>query len=314
MWASFFLYLHEMRFAVTILGSGAAIPANGRNPSAQLVEIRNHYLLLDCGEGTQMALRKYGIPIQRISHIFISHLHGDHFYGLIGLISSYHLLNRLAPLHIYGSAGLKEIIDIQLQHSQTELAYPLHFHEINPDLEAVILDNEHFQVKTIPLNHRIPTCGFFVKEKPLRRNIRKEFARTVEVPVDAFDRIRAGEDFTDENGKVYPNGEITLPPPGVKSYAYVSDTAYHTPVLRQLQGADLVYHEATFADDKQKDALQKLHATAREAAMIALAAGAGRLLIGHFSARYKDPEILLQEAREVFPATYTAEEGMTFEL
>jgi ribonuclease Z len=271
-------------------------------------------LLLDCGEGTQVALRRCGIAIQRISHIFISHLHGDHFYGLIGLISSYHLLNRPGPLHLYGVAGLKEIIDLQLMHSQTELVYPLIFHEIDPDKAEIIAGNEHFYVKTIPLNHRIPTCGFMIGEKPLKRNIRKDFARSVTVPVDAYDRIRAGEDFVDENGKVYPNREITSDPPRTKSYAYISDTAYHEPIVKHIQGVDLLYHEATFADDKQKDAKQKLHATAREAARIAQQAEAGRLIIGHFSARYKDPEILITEAREVFPETIAAEEGLTIEL
>jgi ribonuclease Z len=299
---------------VTILGSGAAIPANGRNPSSQLVEVRNHYLLFDCGEGTQMSLRKFGIPIQRISHIFISHLHGDHFYGLIGLISSYHLLSRPSPLHVYGTRGLKEIIELQLAHSQTELVYPLVFHEIDPEKSAVIAGDEHFYVKTIPLNHRIPTCGFLVAEKSLKRNIRKDFAQSVDVPVDAYDRIRAGEDFVDGKGKVYPNREITSDPPKTKSYAYISDTAFHEPVVKQIQGVDLLYHEATFADDKQKDAKQKLHATAREAASIAQQADAGRLVIGHFSARYKDPEVLINEAREVFPDTLAAEEGMTLEL
>lgn len=303
-----------MRFAVTILGSGAALPANGRNPSAQLVEVRNHYLMLDCGEGTQMALKKAGMPANRISHIFITHLHGDHYYGLIGLISSYHLLGRRDPLHVYGVPALKEIIDLQLQHSQTELVYPLEFHAIDPGRSRIIVSNEHFYVRTIPLNHRIPTCGFLISEKPLKRNIRKEFARSVSVPNEAYDRIRAGEDFVDENGKVYPNSEITKAPPKTKSYAYITDTAYHAPVAKRVSGVDLLYHEATFASDKQKDATEKLHSTAEEAAMIARKAGAGRLLIGHFSARYKDHEILLSEARALFPDTEAAEEGMTVEL
>jgi ribonuclease Z len=309
-----FYYLHTVRFAVTILGSGAAIPANGRNPSSQLVEIRNHLLLLDCGEGTQMALRKFVPGIQRISHIFISHLHGDHFYGLVGLISSFHLLGRINPLHIYGVPELKEIIDLQLKHSRTELVYPLEFHEIDPDKAEIIVENEHFFVKTIPLNHRIPTCGFIVSEKPLKRNIRKDFVNTADVPVNSFEKIRAGADFVDADGKVYPNSSITTDPPRTKSYAYCSDTTYHEPIVNIIRGVNLLYHEATFANDKQKDAKEKLHATAREAARIALQAGVGRLVIGHFSARYRDPEILLDEAREIFPDTIAAEDGLTIEL
>ena len=201
-----------MRFSVKILGSGAALPSNGRNPSAQLVTIRNHHLLLDCGEGTQMALKRLSTGPQRISHVFISHLHGDHYYGLIGLISSYHLLARQWPLHVYGLPGLKEIIDLQLMHSATELGYPLEFHETDPSRSKIILENEHFSVRTIPLDHRVPTCGFLVREKPLKRNIRKDFVNSVDVPLDAFEKIRNGEDFMSADGTRYPNEEITLDP------------------------------------------------------------------------------------------------------
>jgi len=303
-----------MRFVVKILGSGAAIPANNRNPSAQLVKVRDHFLLLDCGEGTQMSLKKLSTGTQRISHIFISHLHGDHFFGLIGLVSSYHLLGRKLPLYVYGVPGLKEIIELQLRHSGTELAYPLEIKEINPEKAAIILENEDFYVKTIPLDHRVPACGFLIKEKPLRRNIRKDFVLAVKVPLDAFEKIRDGEDFIDENGKVYPNQEITLDPAEPRSYAYCSDTAYYEPVVRHIRGVKVLYHEATFADDKQKDALEKGHATAREAATIAMKAGVEKLIIGHFSARYKDPGVLITEAREVFPNTIAAEDGMIVEI
>ena len=225
-----------MRFAVKILGSGAAMPSNNRNPSAQLVQVRNQNLLLDCGEGTQMILKKLSTGNQRISHVFISHLHGDHYYGLIGLISSYHLLGRKWPLYVYGLPGLKEIIDLQLRHSATELVYPLEFHEIDPSRSQVVLDNESISVTTIPLSHRVPTCGFLVREKPMRRNIKKEFVGAVEVPVEAFEKIRDGEDYIATDGTVYLNSEITSDPPSPRSYAYCSDTAYHEPVIEIIKG------------------------------------------------------------------------------
>ena len=311
---SFFCNFQRMRFSVKILGSGAALPSNGRNPSAQLVTVRNNHLLLDCGEGTQMALKRISTGPQRISHIFISHLHGDHYYGLIGLISSYHLLARKWPLHVFGPPGLKEIIELQLMHSATELVYPLEFYETDPARSRVIVDNEHFTVRTIPLDHRIPTCGFLIREKPLRRNIRKDFALSVDVPLDAFEKIREGEDFHAADGTVYPNEEITMAPPAPRSYAYCTDTAYHEPVIRIVKGVDVLYHEATFADDKAQDARDKGHATAREAATIAKKADAGKLIIGHFSARYKDSGVLLEQAREVFPNCDAAEDGMIIEL
>jgi ribonuclease Z len=309
-----FLYIHCVRFTVKILGSGAAIPSNSRFPSAQLVNLRNQSLLLDCGEGTQMQLKKLATGAQRINHIFISHLHGDHYYGLIGIISSYHLLARQWPLYVHGVPGLKEIIDLQLKHSQTELVYPLEIHETDPAKSRLIVDNKHFSVRTIPLDHRVPTCGFLVKEKPLKRNVRKDFLKEVKVPVEAFVSIQEGKDFTDAEGKTYPNKDITLDPPAPRSYAYCTDTAYNESIIKIIKGVDVLYHEATFGDEKVKVAREKKHATAREAATIAKKAGVGRLIIGHFSARYSNPEKLLEQAREVFPDTIAAEEGMVIEL
>lgn len=303
-----------MRFLVKILGSGGAIPAHNRFPSAQMVMVRNHFLLLDCGEGTQMQIKKLSTGPQRISHIFISHLHGDHYNGLIGLISSYHLLARKLPLYVYGPPGLKSIIDLQLKLSETVLVYPLVIQEINPAKTKVIVDTDYFTVKTIPMDHRIPTCGFLIREKPLKRNISKEFVSKVKIPYDSYDKIRDGEDYIDEQGKVYPNHEITTDPPPVRSYAYCTDTAYFEPVVNIIRGVSALYHEATFADDKLKDAKEKGHATARQAANIARNAGVGRLIIGHFSSRYKEPDILLHQARQIFPDTISAEDGMIIEL
>lgn len=303
-----------MTFSVTILGSGAAIPTSNRNPTAHLVEVRNQLLLLDCGEGTQMQLRKSGVKIQRIGHIFISHLHGDHYFGLIGLLNTLHLLGRNKDLHLYGILPLKQLIDLQLELSRTTLAYNLIFHPFEADKPVLILDDEQFTVSTIPLNHRVPTCGFLITEKPEKRKIRKDFVKHVIVPLEYFDGIKEGKNFTDEQGNVYQNHQITDDPPAVKSYAYCTDTAYYEPIIPIIKNCDLLYHEATFMEDKAEDARAKFHSTAREAATIALKAGVKKLVIGHYSARYKEVESLLGEARAIFPETLLGEDGMTVQV
>jgi ribonuclease Z len=303
-----------MNFTVTILGSGAAIPTSDRNPTAHLVEVRNQLLLLDCGEGTQVQLRKSGIRIQKISHIFISHLHGDHYFGLIGLLNTLHLLGRTKDLHLHGIQPLKQLIDLQLELSGTILAYNLIFHPFETEKPVLILDDEQFTVSTIPLNHRVPTCGFLITEKPEKRKIRKEFVKKVKVPLQYFDRIKEGENYTDDQGIVYQNHQITDNPPDVKSYAYCTDTAYYEPIIPIIRDCDLLYHEATFMEDKAEDAHAKFHSTAREAATIALKANVKKLVIGHYSARYKEVASLLGEARQVFPETILGEDGLKIEV
>lgn len=303
-----------MTFAVTILGSGAAVPTGDRNPAAHIVTVRNRLILLDCGEGTQLQLRKAGVRMQKISHIFISHLHGDHYFGLIGLINTMHLLGRKQELHLYGIPDLKVIIDLQLNLSQTTLLYPLIFHPIDPSKSLVVLDDEQLTVTTIPLNHRVPTCGFLIREKPLPRKIWKEFVSAVKIPVTSYEKIKNGEDFIDENGTVYQNNSITQNPPEARSYAYCTDTAYHEEIIPIIKNCDLLYHEATFTEERAEDARAKYHSTAREAATIALKSNAKKLVIGHFSARYNDPAELLNEARQVFPETIAAGDGLHIEL
>jgi ribonuclease Z len=303
-----------MNFTVTILGSGAAIPTSERNPTAHLVEVRNRLLLLDCGEGTQMQLRKSAYKFQKISHIFISHLHGDHYFGLIGLLNTMHLLGRTQPMHLYGIHPLVQIINLQLELSGTILAYPLIFHPFETDDPSIILDDNEMTVSTIPLNHRVPTCGFLISEKPEKRRILKEFLTRVKVPFQFFDRIKDGEDFTDDEGIVHTNSQITDDPPHARSYAYCTDTAYHEPVIPIIKNCDLLYHEATFMEDKVKDAHAKFHSTAREAATIALKANVKQLVIGHYSARYKEVESLLTEAKQVFPNTILGQDGMRIEV
>ncbi len=303
-----------MAFAVTILGSGAAIPTTDRNPTSHVVEVRNRILLLDCGEGTQVQLRKSGIRMQKISHIFISHLHGDHYFGLIGLVNTMHLLGRIQELHVHAIPRLKELIDLQLELSQTTLSYPLIFHPFDTDKSTIILDDGKITVTTVPLNHRVPTCGFLIREKLGPRSIRKDFVKKVKVPLDYFDRIKNGEDYTDEKGYVYLNHLITENPPAPKSYAYCTDTAYSEEIIPIIRDCDLLYHEATFMEDKVADAHAKFHSTAREAATIAKKANVKKLVIGHFSARYQEVESLLAEAREVFPQTMLGQDGMKIEI
>jgi ribonuclease Z len=303
-----------MTFSVTVLGLGAAIPLTHRNPSAQLVNIHNHLILLDCAEGTQVQMRRSRIPIQKLSHIFISHLHGDHYYGLMGLITSLHLLGREHDLHIYADGKLEKIIALHLEASQTKLRYRLHFHTIDTGKHSLILDEASFTVSTIPMKHNFPDCGFLIREKQGRRNIRKDFLEGKELRHEEYVSIKDGKDYVAPDGKVYANDEITYPPPAPRSYAYCTDTAYNESMIPLIEGADLLYHEATFMEDRKADAEAKFHSTAAEAAMIAKKAGAGRLMLGHFSARYRELDPILNEARAIFPETILVEEGGRVEV
>jgi ribonuclease Z len=303
-----------MEFKITILGSNSAIPTLKRNPTAQIINHNQKIFLIDCGEGTQMQLRRYHLKLQRISQIFISHLHGDHYFGLIGLISTMHLLGRNDELHVYGPEQLEDILKIQLEASQTELNYPFHFHSIDPAVNEVIFENEKLTVSTIPMNHRVPTCGFLFREKPGNRKLIKEQINELKIPVEHLMKIKKGEDFVDENGFVHKNDSLTSEPYPVRSYAYCSDTKYHEPVIPIVSNVDLLYHEATFLHDRADAAAEKYHSTAVEAATIAKKARVKKLMIGHFSNRYENAEELLEEARSVFENTFLATEGKAFEL
>lgn len=262
-----------MTFSLTVLGSSAAIPANNRNLSAHLLNADERFYLIDCGEGTQFQLRKYHISLQRIRHIFISHLHGDHFFGLIGLLNSMHLLGRRDPLHLHAPAELQDILRIQLEASQTTLRFPLEFQPLNFGRYDLLLEEDRLSVHSFPLRHSIPACGFIFREKNPPRKVS-----------------------------------------GPRSYAYCSDTGYSEDIVPFINGAGLLYHEATFMQDLAAAAWDKLHSTAMEAATIAAKANVKKLLIGHFSARYDDLGPLLAEARSVFPETYPAEEGVTLKI
>jgi ribonuclease Z len=303
-----------MTFEVTILGSSSATPIYQRHPTAQVLNIHERFFLIDCGEGTLIQMNRFRIKFHRINHVFISHLHGDHYLGLMGLLSTMHLQGRAIPLHLYAPPELKEIIDIQLRYSQTELRYELKFHAIHASLSKVIFEDEDLEVSTIVLNHRIACTGFLFKEKQKLRKLIKDKILQFNIPVTVFPELKNGADFVMENGQVIPNEAITSDPRSPRSYAFCSDTLYHEKIIQQVSGIDLLYHEATFMNDKADRAIQTFHTTAAQAAAIAKNANVKRLIIGHFSARYKNLYPLLEEAKEVFENTTLALEGDRFTI
>lgn len=304
-----------MSFSVTILGSNSAVPTHGRHPSAQVVHIKDKPYLIDCGEGTQMRFSVCGIKWNRINQIFISHLHGDHYFGLIGLISTYHLLKRNRPLDIYAPAGLEEIINVQLQAGNTTLCYQLTFHIIDTESHQVIFENKDVQVLSIPLNHRIPCAGFLFREQPKDKKIDKQKFQSLQLPFHLAPHLKAGEDVIDpQTGQLIRNEDITLPDKALRSYAYCSDTAYYEPIINWVRGVQLLYHDCTFDKAGTDRAKMTFHGTTEHAAQIALKAGAAKLLIGHFSAKYDDLQPLLEEAMAVFPHTELALETLVFEV
>lgn len=296
-------------FSVTVLGSSAAIATEGRNLTSHLVNHCNNLYLIDCGEGTQFRLQHLKVKTNRIKNIFISHLHGDHFFGLIGLISTMHLLHRTEALHVYGPPLLKDIIELQLESTATAVCYPLTFHSTQDDHEEVIYDDGRLTISSFPLTHRVPTTGFLFREKEQPFHIDKEAIDKFGVPVVYYAAIRGGKDFITDDGEVIPNSLLTLPPDNPRSYAYCSDTIYKEDLVPIVEGCDLLYHESTFAHELVETAALKMHATNVQAATLAYKAHAKRLMLGHFSARYKDLLLMLDEARAVFPETFIAVEG-----
>lgn len=299
-------------FKVHILGSNSAAPAHNRHHTAQLIQVDAKYFLFDCGEGTQDRLKQLGLKASRIDHIFISHLHGDHYLGLMGLISSQHLQNRTKPLHIYGQRGLEEIITVQLKYSNTILKFPIYFKELNPEKAENLLENDKISIRAFPLNHRIPCCGFVIKEKPKPRRIIKEMTQG-KLGIAQIANLKKGLDVFDDNGKLlYSAKEYTHEPKKSVAYAYCSDTRYDEDIIPYIKHADLLYHEATFTEELKTRAAETFHSTAAQAAQIAVLAKVDKLIIGHFSIRYKLLDPLLEEARAIFENTELAIEGETF--
>ena len=301
-----------MKFEVTILGSSSATPIFNRNPSAQVLNINDRLYLIDCGEGTQQQMLRFDVKASRIDHIFISHLHGDHYLGLVGLLSSMHLNGRKKTLKLIGPEQLKEIIDLQLKYSDTTLQYEIDFIPTNAKIPQLILENTDITVETIPLDHRIACTGFLFKQKKRLKRIIKEKIIDLNIPVAYFSAIKKGADYITPEGKVYKNADITTNPHEPKVYAYCSDTIYNPDYFAQISNADLLYHESTFLNNMLDRAQSTYHTTALQAGQVAVQTGAKRLLIGHFSARYKTLNELLDEASSVFPETELAIEGKTF--
>ena len=301
-----------MRFEVTILGSSSATPIYNRNPSAQALNINDKLYLIDCGEGTQQQMLRFDVKATRIDYILISHLHGDHYLGLVGLLSSLQLNGRKKPLTLCCPSHLKEIIEIQFQYSDSYIQYPINYIFTNTDKGEVIVDNEDVTIESIPLNHGIPTTGFLFCEKKRLRKLVKEKTEEYNIPVEFFSAIKKGHDYTTGDGLLIKNEELTIDSQEPKSYAYCSDTQYDPTYFKQISNVTLLYHEATFLNNMLERALETQHTTAKQAGEVALATNAHKLLIGHFSARYKTLNDLLDEARSVFPATELALEGKTY--
>ena len=292
-----------------ILGCYAATPRTLSNPTSQVLDIKNHLFLIDCGEGTQVALRKHKIKFSRINHIFISHLHGDHFFGLPGLVATFQLLGREKELHIHGPKGIKEAITLLLKIGNSWTKYPLIFHELTSKESVPLYEDNKVEVTSIPLDHRIYTNGFLFQEKPQDRSLNVAAVSKYNIDKAYYAIIKQGKDYTLENGRFLSNAELTFDPPAPKSYAYCSDTAYDPSIIPLIKHADLLYHEATFLETEAELARKTKHSTAKEAATIAKEAKVSRLLLGHFSTRYKDSAMFEKEAQVVFPNVLLAQDG-----
>lgn len=299
-------------FAVTILGNNSAVPAFDRHPTSQVITIDGNNYLVDCGEGTQIQMINYKIRRSKISHIFISHLHGDHYFGLIGLINSFGLLSHQQDLHVFGPSPLKEIIELQLKVADTTLPYNLYLHTITGP--ATLLNSDKLSVKCFRTNHRIECYGFVFEEKKQPRKLDPGKAREHEVPMAFYERLKDGEDYTRKDGQVVKNEWVTNPGEPGRKYAFCADTKYDESLIPHIQGADMIYHETTYLDNLRERAESRFHSTTKQAALIAQKAGVKKLLIGHFSSKYDTLEEFEKEAREVFPNTELALEGAAYTI
>jgi len=299
---------------LTILGCYAATPRTITNPTSQVLEIKNRMFLIDCGEGTQVQLRKNKIKFSKINQVFISHLHGDHFFGLIGLISTFSLLGRTTDLHIYGPKGIKEIIILQLRLSNSWTNYGLYFHELESEESETIFEDDRVVVKTIPLKHRVYTNGFLFQEKIGERKLNMDAVLNHDIESCYYQKIKNGKDITLEDGRIISNSILTFDPIQPKSYAFCSDTVYHEAIVPIIENVDVLYHESTFLESEDALALKTLHSTAKQAARIALKANAKQLILGHYSTRYDSITVFQEEAKTIFPEVLLADDGKTFEL
>ena len=301
-------------FRVHILGCGSALPTLKHNPSSQIVEIRGKCFLIDCGEGTQTQLRRSKIKFTRISAVFISHVHGDHCFGLIGMVSTFGMLGRTAPLHIYAPAGFSNIMKMQIDFFCKDLEYEVVFHDVDTNAKNIIYEDRSLTVETVPLSHRVPCCGFIFREKQTLPHILRDMTDYYKVPVSQFNNIKNGADWVDEEGNVIPYTRLTTPSEPARSYAYCSDTKY-LPMLHEcLKDVCVLYHESTYSKDDEDMAKMYFHSTAAQAAQVASDANVGKLVLGHYSARYEDENRLLEEAKNIFPNTVLSDEGLIIDV
>lgn len=301
-------------FKIHILGCGSALPTLKHFASSQVVEIREKLFMIDCGEGTQIQLRKSKLRFTKLGAVFISHLHGDHCFGLIGLISTFGMLGRIAPLHIYAPKDLKKMLDMEMDMFCKGLEFEVVFHAIDTTCKTVIYEDKSLTVETIPLEHRIPCCGFLFKEKTTRRHILRSMIDFYHIPISQIDNIKSGTGWTTEEGVLIPNSLLTSDPDPIRSYAYCSDTRYVPSLYKMIEGVNLLYHESTYDNLCLQRARLYYHSTSQQAATVAKNGHVGKLLLGHFSARYDNEGVILKEAQEIFPNSYLSNEGMIIDV
>lgn len=303
-----------MYWKLTVLGSSSALPTVERMLSAQVLETGQESFLFDCGEGTQFQMKKFRIKISKINHIFITHLHGDHFFGLFGLLNTYAMHHRIKDLHIYSPIGLKEILNKMLNSVLHDVDYKIHFHIIGNESTSIIFENDILKINAIPIKHSLPTYGFLVNQKPVKLNIKKELITKLKLTIDQIKKIKQGEDLELNDGVIIPNNELTLNTKVPKSFAYITDTAYFPELVSEIHDVMILYHEATFSNEHSEEAEKKLHSTSSQAALIAKDCGAKTLLIGHFSTRYKSLDKLILEAKVIFNNTVPVYDGMQIQF
>lgn len=302
------------KFELHILGCGSALPTTRHFPTSQVLNVRDKLFMIDCGEGAQLQFRKSHLKFSRLNHIFISHLHGDHCFGLMGLFCTLNLLGRTAELHVYSPRGLEGLLTPLLDYFNHTSTYRILFHEFETSFATQIYEDRSLTVTTIPLKHRIPCCGFLFAEKPSPNHIIRDMVDFYQVPLFELNRIKNGADYVTPEGDVIPNARLTTPASPPRKYAYCSDTIYIPSLSEQIRGVDLLFHEATFGEDNAARAKETFHTTAYEAAMLARDAGVKQLMVGHFSARYEEDELLLKEATAIFPETILAKEGLCVKI
>ena len=301
-------------FKIHILGCGSALPTLKHNASSQLIEMRGKCFMVDCGEGAQMQFRRSHIHFSKLNAIFISHMHGDHCFGLMGLLSTLGMLGRTSKLRIYAPKDYEPLFRQQVEYFMQTMEYEMEMIPVDTEKQQVIYEDHSLTVETVPLQHRVPCCGFIFREKPTLPHIRRDMIDYYGIPVSQINNIKNGADWTNEDGDVIPNARLVQPADTPRSYAYCSDTRFMPALKEQVKGVTVLYHESTYTSEQEDRAKIYYHSTARQAATIAAGAGVGTLLLGHYSARYNDEQVLLQEAKAVFENSILSQEGMVFDV